>query len=213
MNAEMELKKIEQENEKFLHKLPGRDIDDVLDVYQYVATYNIGRLELELVKKDLIQIGLDANERGETFLQAIGDKASFVKEMVENYKKKPLIARVAKFLCILTVEWGTIFWIISIGEQEFPITIRTLIIWGGIYLVCTVFRYKGELYLRVMKGDRDKQVDLKQFGILLMVIALGLSLGHKGHQVLFTLPVLPTLLAMLVFGAVTGGIWWYYRNK
>ena len=68
-----EAKKLRDENNELEKKLKGALNDILTDIVVYIRSYGISDLDQELVRRDITQMLIDGQERGENAADVIGD--------------------------------------------------------------------------------------------------------------------------------------------
>lgn len=174
-----ELKDIKKENEFYLDTLPSEDIDGINDMMQYISLYNANVKDNEILKKDLIQIALDAKSRGESFSKAIGDKEDFARSLAANTKNKPYIMTVINLLYKFTLVLAIYSAIMVFGgltpekmDGKIGFTIGQLCGLVLFYAIFAIYSVKIAPYLRVVKGKNKKQTTGYELIMILIAAAI-----------------------------------------
>lgn len=209
---EINFRKLEEENAHFLSSLPKKDQEDILDVHRYISNYQMEQIESEALKKDLIQIALDANDREEDFLSAIGDKATFAKEIADNYVKRPLPERIIQFLSIF-LPWLLSLFFLYGGNGYITITQSVAVCMIGYFFLLNIFVFKLDNYLKVVKGRSNSHVGLIRAGSLALLLMLGKLIDPNNAHVLVKLPNIPVIPVYLVILAAVWGLRLYFQKK
>lgn len=204
--------KIEKENIDYLYTLPKQEREDILDVHNYLLHFDISGLESEMIKKDLVQIGLDAHNRGESFRAAIGNKAAFCRDFAANYRKKPLFEKIIVFLSrgltVLTTLVG-ISWLL-IGN----IIITPALV---IYFIVDCFLMGVDDwvsdYLIVIKNMKRRTLRVIRSAIIFLINLAFCFQVFSHHQGLIALPAGLLLLTLLVLLGLTWGLRLYYWHN
>lgn len=192
----MSLKELKKENLLYFNKLSVSDKGSIEDIINYLKTYNIGNYELEMFRKDLIQISIDASERGENFREAIGSSKEFTESILECYKHKPLFERIVlylyKFMKNLAI-YLTIGLFLFYTTGVINITITGII--GGLIvnLGATALEFKLATYLKIIKGKSDLFLNLYTAIVIVALILITRVAGVYDTMEL-SIPLTPVLV-------------------
>lgn len=109
-------KKLRRENNQQGKQLTKENIEILTDMVAYLHSSDLCEYDIEVIRKELIGMALEAQLRGENFSYVIGDDLkAFCKELIKNGRKKTPYEKVLEFLFIATYGVGAmlIFQIIA----------------------------------------------------------------------------------------------------
>ena len=84
-----ELSQLRKENNELEKELTKENSDLITRMYFYLVSSSLKEIEVEIIRKDLTGIALEAQERGESFADVIGeDYKRFCDELIANGRRK-----------------------------------------------------------------------------------------------------------------------------
>lgn len=215
MNNYIALRKANRMRMQFLSKTSQRQVKDVVR-YLYRTSWDV--CGVELVRSDLIDMAIQANENGQELFHVIQDAETFAREVKPSLK---------------TLGAGDYFWFVAPLYFFFGWGLEGLILYPLVpdwvfefslgylmQLVVAMAAFCG-LFRRMMEqvGFPPREHRIKFIGWLVLYIAVLYETGWcftklAGSIVLLRLPILPYALFSLLLGAGLYGIqlWRYGKD-
>lgn len=173
------LKKLRQENNAFDKKLSQENNGIIRDMVCYLRSSDLCDYDLEIMRRELTGMALEAQLRGDDFHRVIGrDYKTFCTELMANGRQKTTYAKVVEMAYILITGIGVLYLIeivmssalkrlLQFGEYRLPITAGFLL--STVLICCTalgVYHYVTKKSFELSQpGSKSKYV----FGIGLAV--------------------------------------------
>lgn len=211
-------KSLNKQNNELDKQLNAENNPVMTDIVCYLRAANITEYQQEEVRRDLLEMALSAQARGEDFKSVIGeDYKTFCDEVIKSLPPRSLFKRFLSvldtvFMC--TSIMGVLCVIISrpmldliynaiTGKAmnfQFPVTVSNLIIYIitflGAYIVVQVI-CKTALKPRKKPGSKLKRFIIGGligggvFGVFLLIV-------YFGKQTLFTVNIFAAIIVILV---------------
>lgn len=110
-------KKLRRENNQQGKQLTKENNEILTDMVVYLHSSDLCEYDIEVIRKELLGMALEAQLRGENFSNVIGDNFKvFCKELIKNGRKKTPYEKVLEFLFIATYGVGALL-LFQIIEQ------------------------------------------------------------------------------------------------
>ncbi|MCP1111054.1 hypothetical protein M2145_001320 [Lachnospiraceae bacterium PF1-21] len=193
-----EFEQIKDENNRYLIKLLPEDATAITDVLEYLrGELVITKDEVELIKKDLIQISLDAEARSETFLKAIGNKQEFADSIRESYRRKSLFNKITDLIFIFSL-YLFFSMVLQYSDNEGYVIFSMVSLISSIFffLTVTLFELKLDSYFKVVLNWTHKQLFALKVGLTLVFLILTRLLMPLSSTTTVNLPFLPALITI-----------------
>lgn len=134
------LNKLRKENNIQDKQLSKENNSIMTDIICYLRASNLCEYDMEIIRKELIGMALEAQMRGETFGDVIGkDYKAFCRELMKNGKQKTLYEKALEIFYVFTFALmvlyfaeifftSTIFNIFKLSQFTMPITLGFIIV-------------------------------------------------------------------------------------
>lgn len=140
-----ELKKLNQLNNELDKKLTKENNTIMTDMVCYIRAARLSTINQELIRQDLLEMALSAQERGELFSTVVGDEYKvFCDEIISNMPKMTLTERMIEILDIVLLCSSILIGISTLFSSDLARIVKELLK-GGVndftisYSFSTVF--------------------------------------------------------------------------
>ncbi|WP_010293931.1 hypothetical protein [Clostridium senegalense] len=136
-----ELNKLKFQNEINTENLNEINQKTLTHILCYFKTFKIGAFDREVIRKDLIGMAIEAENRNETLSNIIGnDEKSWCDSILDSYGKvsfKELILSIINQISPCWIIWGIIFF--NITPEKVPVDTTWLLVSIGYSVLMTIY--------------------------------------------------------------------------
>lgn len=211
-------KKLRQENIDNSVKLKKENRIVIEEMMEYITSNSIALFEVEILKKDLIGIAMEAEEEGIRFIEKLGvSKKEFCNSLLEDAMKKKTfesILLIAKNILLCVAAYNTFFFLMLGCPEKYGLVLSGLI-YASIFVGISEFiELKARGKFGYAKDGRNRMLKIEGIFLLLWFIHIispaGRLLENKllfiGNGWVVTLLVLAITIFVWLFNN-------YYWNK